>query len=74
MTNELVDVVRARAFVASGTGRAIRKAARLSLAELGQALGVDQSTVYRWETGERTPRAELAVRYAGLLRELMSAR
>jgi transcriptional regulator with XRE-family HTH domain len=33
-----------------------REALGLSLAELGGLVGVDASTLYRWEVGEREPR------------------
>ena len=68
---DVLDLARAQSLIASGSGRAVRQAARLSLAEMGRAVGVDKSTIYRWETGERHPRGELAVAYADLLRRLM---
>jgi transcriptional regulator with XRE-family HTH domain len=42
------------------TARAVqrREEMGLSLAELGGLVGVDASTVYRWEAGEREPRSE----------------
>lgn len=33
-----------------------RKEMGLSLAELGGLIGIDASTLYRWEAGEREPR------------------
>jgi DNA-binding transcriptional regulator YiaG len=63
-------LVEARQMASSGVGRMIREAAGLSLAEMGRAVGVDPATVWRWETGERTPMAERAVRYRDFLIEL----
>jgi transcriptional regulator with XRE-family HTH domain len=48
----------------------IREAAGLSLAEVAAACGADPSSVYRWETGERRPSGERAVRYAAVIAEL----
>ena len=73
MSKDIVKVARAKALVASGVGKTVRQSAGLSLAELGQAIGVDPSTVYRWETRERHPQGERAVAYADLLRRLMEA-
>lgn len=35
---------------------AIRRKLNLSQAEMGQKIGVDQSTIHRWETKKRNPR------------------
>lgn len=72
MSTDIVELARAKALVRSGAGRTVRQAAGLSLAEVGTALGVDPSTVYRWETGERHPRGERALAYADVLRRLMA--
>ena len=63
-------LVEARQLAASGAGRMIREAAGLSLAELGRAIDVDPSAVWRWENGERTPTGVYAVRYRDFLVEL----
>lgn len=63
-------VTAARQMLAGGTGRAIRKDAGLSLADAGSVVGVDQVTVWRWETGRRVPRSEHALKYGALLRAL----
>jgi DNA-binding transcriptional regulator YiaG len=70
MSDDVVDLVRARDLARSGRAKAIREAAGLSLAELGAALGVNGSTIGRWEAGERAPRADAARRYAKLLKQL----
>jgi transcriptional regulator with XRE-family HTH domain len=50
--------------------RAIRVTAGVSQRDLAAALGVRSATICRYETGSRTPRAELRVRYARALAAL----
>jgi transcriptional regulator with XRE-family HTH domain len=69
----LVKLVTVRAAAQSGRTRQIRLAAGLSLRELADAVGVGASTLYRWETGDRRPRGDAALRYAELLNELAEA-
>lgn len=45
-----------------------RKFLGLSQAELARAVGVNQSTIHRIETGERTPGTELFLRLLKVLR------
>lgn len=49
---------------------AIRLAAGLTLAEVGDALGVTRQSVWRWEHGLGEPRGEIRLAYARALREL----
>ncbi len=35
--------------------RALRKDKKLTQTELGEAMGVQQATIAKWESGERTP-------------------
>jgi DNA-binding transcriptional regulator YiaG len=73
LVNELQATERlahARQLVTSGAARRIRRAADLSLAEVSRAVGVDLSTVGRWERRERVPRGAAALRYAELLHRL----
>lgn len=63
-------LIEARQLAASGAGRMIREAAGLSLAELGRAIDVDPSAIWRWEHGERSPTGVHAVRYRDFLVEL----
>jgi DNA-binding transcriptional regulator YiaG len=60
----------ARAAIRDGQLRELRERLGLSQRELGRALGVDESAVSRWESGERVPRAAQAVRLHGLMRAL----
>ncbi len=53
--------------------RSIRRAARVTRAELAAALGVSPMSVYRWETGGARPRGDNAARYAELLEQLDTA-
>lgn len=59
-----------RELAKSGRARELRRRARLSLAEVGAVTGVDQASVWRWETGRRTPQGAPALRYETLLRSL----
>ncbi len=54
----------------TGTARVIREAAGLSYSEAGAGSDVNRVTIYRWETGQRTPHGEAALRYLALLEEL----
>jgi transcriptional regulator with XRE-family HTH domain len=66
----LDEIVWVRRLAATGSARAMREAARLSLSEVAVEIGVHPSTVMRWERGERQPTAEHAGKWAALLREL----
>ncbi len=68
-----VTLARLRADVASGRAREIRELARLSQAEVAEAVGVTQPTVAAWEGGRRRPHGERAARYADLLARLEQA-
>lgn len=63
-------VIEARQLAASGAGQMIREASGLSLAELGAAIGVDASTIFRWEEGSRRPFGGNAVAYRDFLKRL----
>ncbi|GKQ37376.1 hypothetical protein ALMP_39140 [Streptomyces sp. A012304] len=59
-----------RSALSTGEAEQLRVAAQLSIGEVAQACGVDQSTVWRWERGTRKPRGEAALAYADLLESL----
>jgi len=61
---------RARRRLRPGLARAIRLEARVTLAEISDALDVTEATVSRWERGTRSPRGPVAERYAALLSRL----
>lgn len=67
---QALRLVRLRAAVASGEAQRLRVAAKLSISEVADACGVDQSTVWRWEKGTRLPRGDHALEYADLIESL----
>lgn len=69
-TDRAVLLSEARSKAATGDARRIRERRYLSRAEVAEALGVTESTVFRWESGDRKPRGDAAVRYADFLRLL----
>lgn len=64
---QAVLLARVRRLAESGRAAEIRAAARLSLYDIADAIGSNASTVQRWESGERRPHGEQALRYAALL-------
>jgi DNA-binding transcriptional regulator YiaG len=69
-TLEIELIAEARAAVRTGHGISIRRSLELSRAEIARACRVDYATMWRWETGLQTPRADAAKRYGLLLRRL----
>jgi transcriptional regulator with XRE-family HTH domain len=67
---EILLLVAARRYAADGTGRAIRKSAGLSMAEVAEAVGVSEPTIWRWEERKHRPRGAAAIRWADLLQQL----
>jgi transcriptional regulator with XRE-family HTH domain len=65
-----ISVVRRAA--KDGTARRVRRAAGVSLGEVARACGVEPQTVLRWESGQRSPRARAAERYATALAALLA--
>ncbi len=63
-------LARVRAAAASGEAQRLREEARLSISEVAADCGVDQSTVWRWENGRRTPRGQAALAYGELIDSL----
>lgn len=56
--------------IAGPRARHLREEARLSLRDVGEALGVSHAAIARYEAGERAPRGAIAERYAAFLRAL----
>ncbi|HEY6115915.1 MAG TPA: helix-turn-helix domain-containing protein [Candidatus Dormibacteraeota bacterium] len=71
-TKDVLRLAAARTHAATGTGRSIRMAAGLSVAEVAAAVGVAEPTVWRWEGAKSRPRGAAAIRWAELLDELKS--
>lgn len=64
---DLVALLEAREFVASGRAKEARKQARLSLREVSGAVGTSPQTLCRWENGTRMPRRETLLRYHAVM-------
>jgi transcriptional regulator with XRE-family HTH domain len=71
---DVLRLVRLREDIATGAAKRRRLDAGLSNSEVGAVVGVDQSTVSRWENGTRTPRGAAAVKYARFLETLEQRR
>lgn len=69
-TAELVAQSALRQALEDGTAREIRKRARLRIPEVARFLGVEPSTVSRWERGLRVPGQSAAIAYHRLLSRL----
>lgn len=69
--SQIPDTIAGRGVVRrlfkDGTVRSVRLDLGFSQAELAEAVGVDESSWSRWESGTRTPRAEVADRAAGVV-------
>ena len=68
---EFREVRRARELMASGAAEVIRRGAGMSRGDVAGVLGVHETTVMRWEKGERVPRRGAALRYLRLLDEII---
>ena len=73
MTTKAERLQALRELTTSGKAREIREDARLSLSDIARSVGAHCSTVSRWESGQRLPRGEAALRYAALLERLAKA-
>ncbi len=67
----VLDLARARDLARSGTARAIRTSAGLSLREIAEAVGISTPTAYRWETGQRMPQGEPGIAWAQLMKQIL---
>jgi len=63
-------IAAARRHATSGSGKTIRETALLSRAEIAAVVGVDESTVWRWEQGQQVPRGKRAVKWAQVLERI----
>jgi transcriptional regulator with XRE-family HTH domain len=66
----LIDEVRARRMPEPKVRREIRVAAGVSQVRMAEEIGVDRTTLIRWENGESQPRGDAGARYAKLLSDL----
>jgi transcriptional regulator with XRE-family HTH domain len=67
---DLVKLANARDHAISGAGKNVRLSAGISLRELARNLGIDASTLLRWERGERRPTGLAAERWMDELNRL----
>lgn len=67
---DIADLASARFLTTSGEGRRIRMAARVTVRELAEHVGVTKATIRRWESGEMVPRGQHAVAYLAALRRI----
>jgi transcriptional regulator with XRE-family HTH domain len=70
----LTESLRAAQLPPPAQRRAIRLRAGATLTDVGDELGVSAVAVSRWESGTRSPRRDLAQRYAVLLADLRALR
>lgn len=68
---DIQSIAKARRLAASGQGRTIRQAAGVTIRDIAEVIGVDVSTVSRWETGQRQPRGDNAAAYGAVLSRLL---
>ena len=68
--SEVLTVSMVREMCRSGEARRLRKARRLSLAEVAAPVGTSVAVLARWEVGTSRPRADFALRYGRVLAEL----
>jgi transcriptional regulator with XRE-family HTH domain len=54
----------------SGQARRIREQAGVSVALLARSIGVQEATVWRWETGRSRPREDAALRWLAALERM----
>jgi DNA-binding transcriptional regulator YiaG len=67
---QVTELAEVRRLIRTGEAQRIREKNQLSLAEVGRSLGCTGPAVSRWESGDRLPRGDLAVRYGRLLTQL----
>jgi DNA-binding transcriptional regulator YiaG len=67
---DILLLAKARQLAVSGEAQKIRDAAGLSLRDIAAAVGVSQTTVWRWERGAQAPHGPGATAWALLLRDL----
>jgi DNA-binding transcriptional regulator YiaG len=73
MLSEALELAAVRRMARDGTARRIREDASVSRSELARDLRVHESTVQKWEAGQRSPRGRVALQYGRLLKELEGA-
>jgi transcriptional regulator with XRE-family HTH domain len=69
----LAELVRASQLPSIAERKRVRKAAGVSLRQVGAELGVSGETIWNWENGKDGPSKENAPRYRALLDQLAAA-
>lgn len=69
-TRQLMRIAEVRRRLKSGEARELRMAARMTLSEAAKVAGISTASAWRYENGERSPRAAQALAYARLLERL----
>ncbi len=64
------QLARVRRMARNGSARAIREEANLSLRDMSSDVGVESSTLWRWEAGVSVPRRDAGLRWLQVLEEL----
>jgi len=72
-SSELLLLAEVREAARTGEARRVRQRARISLSEVAAVCDVDQSTVARWETDQRSPRGAAGLKYARFISKLRDA-
>jgi DNA-binding transcriptional regulator YiaG len=65
--DDLARIAAVRAMCRSGEARRIREAARVSLREVGSAIGVDHKAIANWEVGANLPASGHALAYGAAI-------
>jgi DNA-binding transcriptional regulator YiaG len=68
--DRLEKVLTIRRLQDSGQARRIREQAGVSVALLARAVGVQEATVWRWETGRSRPQEGAALRWLEALQRM----
>ena len=69
-TKQLMQIAAVRRRLKSGEARELRIVAQVSLSEVARAAHISTTSAWRYENGERTPRAAQALAYARVLEHL----
>jgi transcriptional regulator with XRE-family HTH domain len=65
--DRVLKLARARRYAATGEGRRIRLAHRLSLPDVAAGTGAGVTTIWRWEHDRHRPQGDAAIRWVELL-------
>jgi transcriptional regulator with XRE-family HTH domain len=68
--DRLEAILTIRRLQDSGQARRIREQAGVSVALLARSIGVQEATVWRWETGRSRPREDAALRWLAALERM----